>query len=179
MASQAGDWLWNATHLLITACVLGPLFILCIVYRGIFQDVVESHVACSQNYAKSYSFSWARNHRHSRAPLTQAERWGGFSTKIRRNELTLTMLRSPPQKTRNPLLQVKYESCSEAASLEKLRVDFRSFSFVASLCISSETCQRRKWQPTPVFLPGGSQGQRGLVGCRLWGRTELDRTEAT
>ena len=28
---------------------------------------------------------------------------------------------------------------------------------------------RRKWQPTPVFLPGESQGQRGLVGCRLWG----------
>ena len=38
---------------------------------------------------------------------------------------------------------------------------------------------RRKWQPTPVFLPGESQGQRSLVGCHLWGRTELDRTEAT
>ena len=36
---------------------------------------------------------------------------------------------------------------------------------------------RRKWQPTPVFLPGESQGQRSLVGCRLWGRTELDMTE--
>ena len=32
---------------------------------------------------------------------------------------------------------------------------------------------RRKWQPTPVFLPGESQGQRSLVGCRLWGRTWL------
>ena len=38
---------------------------------------------------------------------------------------------------------------------------------------------RRKWQPTPVFLPGESQGWRGLVGCRLWGLTELDMTEAT
>ena len=38
---------------------------------------------------------------------------------------------------------------------------------------------RRKWQPTPVFLPGESQGRRGLVGCRLWGRTESDTTEAT
>ena len=36
-----------------------------------------------------------------------------------------------------------------------------------------------KWQPTPVFLPGESQGQRSLVGCRLWGRTESDTTEAT
>ena len=38
---------------------------------------------------------------------------------------------------------------------------------------------RRKWQPTPVFLPGESQGQRNLVGCRLRGRTESDTTEAT
>ena len=38
---------------------------------------------------------------------------------------------------------------------------------------------RRKWQPTPVFLPGGSQGQGSLVGCRLWGCTELDTTDAT
>jgi len=38
---------------------------------------------------------------------------------------------------------------------------------------------RRKWQPTPVFLPGESQGQRSLMGCCLWGRTESDTTEAT
>ena len=38
---------------------------------------------------------------------------------------------------------------------------------------------RRKWQPTPVFLPGESQGRRSLVGCSLWGRTESDTTEAT
>ena len=38
---------------------------------------------------------------------------------------------------------------------------------------------RRKWQPTPVFLPGESQGRGSLVGCRLWGRTESDMTEVT
>ena len=38
---------------------------------------------------------------------------------------------------------------------------------------------RRKWQPTPVFLPGESQGRGSLVGCCLWGRTESDTTEAT
>ena len=38
---------------------------------------------------------------------------------------------------------------------------------------------RRKWQPTPVFLTGESQGQESLVGFLLWGRTELDTTEAT
>ena len=39
--------------------------------------------------------------------------------------------------------------------------------------------RKRKWQPTPVFLPGESQGQRSLVVCHLWGRTELDTTDAT
>ena len=38
---------------------------------------------------------------------------------------------------------------------------------------------RRKWQPTPVFLPGESQGRGSLVGCHLWGHTESDMTEAT
>ena len=38
---------------------------------------------------------------------------------------------------------------------------------------------RRKWQPTPVSLPGESQGRGSLVGCRLWGHTESDTTEAT
>ena len=37
---------------------------------------------------------------------------------------------------------------------------------------------RRKWQPTPVFLPGESQGRGSLMGYRLWGRTESDMTEA-
>ena len=38
---------------------------------------------------------------------------------------------------------------------------------------------RRKWQPTPVLLPGESQGRGSLVGRCLWGCTELDTTEAT
>ena len=36
-----------------------------------------------------------------------------------------------------------------------------------------------KWQPTPVFLPGESQGRGSLVGCHLWRRTESDKTEMT
>ena len=38
---------------------------------------------------------------------------------------------------------------------------------------------RRKWQPTPVLLPGESQGQRSLVGYSPWGRKESDTTEHT
>ena len=38
---------------------------------------------------------------------------------------------------------------------------------------------RRAWQPTPVFLPGESHGQRSLVGCSPWGPKESDTTEVT
>ena len=36
-----------------------------------------------------------------------------------------------------------------------------------------------QWQPTLAFLPGESQGWGSLVGCHLWGYTQLDKTEAT
>ena len=52
----------------------------------------------------------------------------------------------------------------------KSRTCLRDFTF---------THWRRKWQPTPVFLPGESQGWGSLVGCHLWGRTESDTTGAT
>ena len=41
------------------------------------------------------------------------------------------------------------------------------------------THRRRKWQPTPVLLPGESQGRGSLVSCSIWGHKELDTTEAT
>ena len=47
--------------------------------------------------------------------------------------------------------------------------------------LSLFTCMhwRRKWQPTPVFLPGESRGRGSLVGCCLWDRTESNTTEVT
>ena len=37
--------------------------------------------------------------------------------------------------------------------------------------------RRRQWHPTPVLLPGKSNGRRSLVGCRPWGHEESDMTE--
>ena len=51
--------------------------------------------------------------------------------------------------------------------------------WVTSLSLFTFIHWRRKWQPTPVFLPGESHGQGSLVGCRLWGRTESDMTDVT
>ena len=51
--------------------------------------------------------------------------------------------------------------------------------WVTSLSLFTFMHWGRKWQPTPVFLPGESQGRGSLVGCHLWGRTESDTTEVT
>ena len=50
---------------------------------------------------------------------------------------------------------------------------------VTSLSLFTFIHWRRKWQPTPVFLPGESQGRESLVGCHPWGHTESDTTEVT
>ena len=49
----------------------------------------------------------------------------------------------------------------------------------SSLSLFTFVHWRRKWQPSPVFFPGESQGWQSLMDCHLWGRTELDTTEVT
>ena len=61
-------------------------------------------------------------------------------------------------------------------SMGSLRV---GHDWATSLSLFTFMHWRRKWQPTPAFLPGGSQGRRSLVGCCLWGHTESDTTEVT
>ena len=53
------------------------------------------------------------------------------------------------------------------------------YDWATSLSLFTFIHWRRKWQPTPVFLPGESQGRGSLVGCHLWYRTELDMNEVT
>ena len=61
-------------------------------------------------------------------------------------------------------------------SMGSLRV---GHNWAISLSLFTFMHWRRKRQPTPVFLPGESQGWGSLVGCHLWGRTESDTTEVT
>ena len=61
-------------------------------------------------------------------------------------------------------------------SMGSLQVEY---DWVTSLSLFTFRHWRRKWQPTPVFLPGESQGRGSLVDCHLWGHTESDTTEVT
>ena len=68
------------------------------------------------------------------------------------------------------------EEPGKLLSMGSLRV---GHARATSLSLFTFTHHRRKWQPTPVFLPGEAQGRGSLVGCRLRDRTEADTTEAT
>ena len=67
----------------------------------------------------------------------------------------------------------------EPGGLQSMGLQRAGHDWATSLSLFTFMHWRRKWQHTPVFLPGESQGWRSLVGCHLWGCTELDMTEAT
>ena len=68
------------------------------------------------------------------------------------------------------------EDSGRLQSMELLGV---RHDWATSLWLFTFMHRRRKWQPTPMFLPGESQGRGSLMGYCLWGHTESDTTEAT
>ena len=67
----------------------------------------------------------------------------------------------------------------ESGGLQSMGLLRVGHDLATSLSLFTFMYWRRKWQPTPVFLPGESQGQGSLVDCHLWGRTESDTTAVT
>ena len=86
------------------------------------------------------------------------------------------LIKRDPRELSHSFCHVRTEQPGGLQSMGLLRVRHDGLT---SLSLFTFMHWRRKWQPTPVFLPEESQGQRNLVGCHLWGRTELDTTEAT
>ena len=77
------------------------------------------------------------------------------------------------------ILGLKIPWREEPGRLQSRGSRWDGHDWATSLSLFSFKHWRRKWQLTPVFLPGESQGRGSLVGCRLWGHTESDTTEAT
>ena len=71
---------------------------------------------------------------------------------------------------------LQYFCLENLQSMGSLRV---GLDWETSLSLFPFMHWRRKWQPTPVFLPGEFQGLGSLVGFHLWGHTEPDTTEVT
>ena len=74
---------------------------------------------------------------------------------------------------------VEAEEYSGQVPLIQLILSVSKLSNRSEFSVSLFANWRRQWQPTPVLLPGKSQGWGSLVGCRLWGCSESDTTEAT
>jgi len=65
-------------------------------------------------------------------------------------------------------------------SREQILIPFSFFHTLVHLCCNNKilhTELEKAMAPTPVLLPGKSHGQRSLVGCSPWGRTESNTTE--
>ena len=60
----------------------------------------------------------------------------------------------------------------EPGRLQSMGSQRVGYDWATSLSLFTFMHWRRKWKPTPVFLPGESQGQQSPMGCRLWGCTE-------
>ena len=96
--------------------------------------------------------------------------------RIKRNEDSLMEKAMAPHSSTLACKIPWVEELGGLQSMELLRV---RQDWVTSLSLFTLMHWRRKWQPTPVFLPGESQGQGSLVGCRLWGCTESDTAKVT
>ena len=81
--------------------------------------------------------------------------------------------------THSSTLAWKIPWMGEPGRLQSMGFRRVGHDWVTSLSLFTFMHWRRKWQPTPVFSPGESQGWGSLVGCCLLGRTESDTTEAT
>ena len=84
-----------------------------------------------------------------------------------------------PQGDGAPVLAWKIPWTEEPGRLQSMGSQRVGHDWETSLSLCTFMHWRRKWQPTPVFLPGESQRRESLVGCRLWGHTVSDTTEVT
>ena len=81
-------------------------------------------------------------------------------------------VREKAMATHSSALAWKIPWTEEPGRLQPMGFRRVGHDWVTSLSLFTLMHWRKKWQPTPVFFPGESQGWRSLVGCRLWGHTE-------
>ena len=109
----------------------------------------------------------------------QAAVHGVARSQIRLNDLTLTFHFSCiGEGNGNPLQCSRLENPrdGEPGRLQSMGLLRVGYDWAISLWLFTFLHWRRKWQPTPVFLPGESQGRGSLVGCCPWGCTESNAT---
>ena len=79
--------------------------------------------------------------------------------------------------THSSALAWKIPWIEEPGRLQSMGSQRVRHDWATSLSLFTFMHWRRKWQPTPVLLPGKSHGLRNLVGCSPWGHKKSDMTE--
>ena len=109
----------------------------------------------------------------------QAYTWTSVSTVL---PLICRIAANQPEKAMAPhssALAWSIPGTGEPGRLQSMGSRRVGHDWATSLSLFTFMHWRRKWEPTPVFFPGASQGQGSLVGCRPRGRTESATTKAT
>ena len=135
--------------------------------------------------AKGINYTYTYTHSFSDFLLIEftTEHWVEFSVQYRKFSLVLYFMHSSvymekamaPHSSTLAWIIPWTEEPGRLQSMGLLRV---RHDWATSLSLFTFMHWRRKWQPTPVFLPGESQGRGSLVGYYLWGRPESDMIEA-
>ena len=146
----------------------------------LLQDFMSSSLLGGEGNGTPLQYSCLEN------PMDGGAWWaavrGVAQTRTRLSDFTFTFHFHALEKemaTHSSALAWKIPWTEEPGRLQSMRFLRVRHDWATSLSLFTFMHWRRKWQPTPVFLPGESQGRRSLVGSCLWGRTESDTTEAT
>ena len=136
-----------------------------------FREVRVAMVQCSE---KEGCMGWGMEMIRIRLQENWSGRWDGW-----RNISIVGRSSEKAMAPHSSTLTWKIPWTEEPGRLQSMGSQRVRHDWATSLSLFTFMHWRRKWQPTPGFLPGESQGRRSLVGCRLWGRTESDTTEVT
>ena len=137
------------------------------IHIGILLSYKKEHIWVSSNKVDertTYYTGWSTSERESQTSYINTYIWNLAEKAMAPHSSTLAW---------------KIQWAEEPGGLQSMGSLRVRQDWVTSLSLFTFMHWRRKWQPTPVFLPGESQGRRSLVGYRLWGRTESDTTEVT
>ena len=102
---------------------------------------------------------------------------GGSDSVQQSNLVTHTYISEKAMAPYFSTLAWKIPWMEEPGRLQSMELQRVEHDWTTSLSFFTFMHWRRNYQPTPVFLPGESQGRGSLVGCSLWGRTESDTSD--
>ena len=139
----------------------------------------SSTLASIHDYWKNHSFDWWTFVSRVMSLLFNMLSRLVIVFLIRSKNILISRMQSLSMAAHSSTLAWKIPQTEEPGRLQSMWSRRVGHDWETSIWLFPFLHWRRKWQPTPVFLPGESQGWGSLVGCRLWGRTESDMTEVT